>query len=36
LFESTEDLIIQAYDIQAEKIAPGAKNNEENSGMDEI
>jgi uncharacterized protein (DUF488 family) len=36
LFESTEDLIIRAYDIQAEKIAPGAKNKEENSGMDEI
>jgi len=36
LFESTEDLIIRAYDIQAEKIAPGAKNKEENNGLDKI
>ena len=36
LFESTEDLINRAYDIQAEKIAPGVKNKEENSGMDEL
>jgi len=36
LFESTEDLIIRAYDIQADKIAPGVKNKEENNGMDEL
>lgn len=36
LFDSTEDLIIKAYNIQAERIAYSAKDHEENSGMEDL